>query len=325
MKLLTPALLAFLSLATAMPLVDLARSVTSPPKGKWFDRFVVVVFENNNKDVTFGEPYFLNLTTMGMSLGSYYGTTHPSQPNYITMISNTIAGGVYTDADHNTTQMSVIDLFEPAGITWRAYMEGYKPLANGECNPYSIDKETNYVRKHNPFMSFDNIRNNTSRCKNIVNAEEHFARDVSLGADAPQYMYYTPNLLNDAHNTNVSYAARDLRYIMDTMLSNPAFMKNTLITITFDENDIFSPENFGTPNHIYTVLLGNDTLKCYNCIDQQYYNHFSQVVTLEKNWNLTTIPQPDGSEEGWDKWFLPFGMLRTNNNPPACPYTPCQV
>lgn len=25
-------------------------------------------------------------------------------------------------------------------------MEGYKPLANGECNPYSIDKETNYVR-----------------------------------------------------------------------------------------------------------------------------------------------------------------------------------
>lgn len=142
-------------------------------------------------------------------------------------------------------------------------------------------------------MSFDNIRNNTSRCKNIVNAEEHFARDVSLGADAPQYMYYTPNLLNDAHNTNVSYAARDLRYIMDTMLSNPAFMKNTLITITFDENgtylphtqstalhvltslfyvDIFSPENFGTPNHIYTVLLGNDTLKCYNCIDQQYYN-----------------------------------------------------
>lgn len=32
------------------------------------------------------------------------------------MISNTLAAGVYTDADHNTTEMSIIDLFEPAGM-----------------------------------------------------------------------------------------------------------------------------------------------------------------------------------------------------------------
>lgn len=38
------------------------------------------------------------------------------KPNYITMISNTDAAGVYTDADHNTTEMSIIDLFEPAGM-----------------------------------------------------------------------------------------------------------------------------------------------------------------------------------------------------------------
>jgi hypothetical protein len=31
------------------------------------------------------------------------------------MISNTIAAGVYDDADHNSTQMNLIDLFEPAG------------------------------------------------------------------------------------------------------------------------------------------------------------------------------------------------------------------
>lgn len=40
------------------------------------------------------------------------------KPNYITMISNTLAAGVYTDADHNTTEMSIIDLFEPAGMLW---------------------------------------------------------------------------------------------------------------------------------------------------------------------------------------------------------------
>lgn len=87
------------------------------------------------------------------------------QPNYITMISNTDAAGVYDDADHNSTEMSLIDLFEPAGmmspnsvsldiheliinagITWRAYMEGYTPLADGGCNPITEDDSTLYVR-----------------------------------------------------------------------------------------------------------------------------------------------------------------------------------
>ena len=45
------------------------------------------------------------------------GTTHPSQPNYFTMISSTIAGGVFDDADHNSSQSSLVDLFEPAGKT----------------------------------------------------------------------------------------------------------------------------------------------------------------------------------------------------------------
>jgi hypothetical protein len=85
-------------------------------------------------------------------------------------------------------------------------------------------------------MSFDNIRNNTARCQNIVNAENNFAKDVALGRDAPMYMFYTPNLDNDAHNTNVSYAAKDVQYVMDTMMNNKEFMKNTLIMLTFDEN-----------------------------------------------------------------------------------------
>lgn len=327
MQLSASLLVASLALASALPVEQNSQNASSGcnggPKGQWFDRFVVVVLENTNKDVAFSDPFFSKMAHMGMLLSQYHGTTHPSQPNYITMITNTDAAGVFDDADHNTTQYSIVDLFEPAGISWKAYMEGYTPLANGECNPYTLDKETYYVRKHNPFMSFDNIRNNTARCQKIVNAKDHFAQDVALGAAAPQYMYYTPNLLNDAHNTNVTYASKDLEWIVNTMLNNPEFMKNTLILITFDENDIYTRPNYGTPNSIYSVLLGNDTIKCYDCKDQQYYNHFSQVVTLERNWNLSVLPQPDGSGEGWDRWWLPFGMLRSSFDPPACAYAPC--
>lgn len=62
------------------------------------------------------------------------------------MISNTNSAGVFDDADHDTDQASIVDLFEPAGISWTAYMEGYKPLKNGECNPYHADEETFYAR-----------------------------------------------------------------------------------------------------------------------------------------------------------------------------------
>lgn len=35
------------------------------------------------------------------------------------MISSTIAGGVFDDADHTSSQNSLIDLFEPAGKAYR--------------------------------------------------------------------------------------------------------------------------------------------------------------------------------------------------------------
>ena len=80
------------------------------------------------------------------------------------MISNTNAAGVYTDADHNATKMSIIDLFEPAGMFsgpsiaasgrlipkcryhLEGNQEGYYPLADGGCNPISENKTTLYVR-----------------------------------------------------------------------------------------------------------------------------------------------------------------------------------
>lgn len=60
------------------------------------------------------------------------------------------------------------------------------------------------------------------------------------------------------------------------MLNNEEFMKGTQILVTFDENDIYDAPKYGTRNSIYSVLLGNDTISCYNCIDQQFYNRQSR-------------------------------------------------
>lgn len=39
----------------------------------------------------------------------------------------------------------------------------------GECFDSDTTGPNRYTRKHNPFIKFDNIRLNASRCANIVN------------------------------------------------------------------------------------------------------------------------------------------------------------
>jgi hypothetical protein len=105
--------------------------------------------------------------------------------------------------------------------------------------------------------------------------------------------------------------------------------------------DIYSPESYGTNNDVYTVLLGKDTLSCTGCVDEQFYNRqyllnsvcirhlvlrhrflvyanlltdFTQLTTVEQNWNLTNIPNPDGDGAMWDSWMLPFSKLKAKHH-----------
>lgn len=63
-------------------------------------------------------------------------------------------------------------------------------IYSGNCD--SRTQVGKYFRKHNPFISFDNIRNNSTRCANIVNSAE-LDDDLASG-NLPQYMYFTPNI-----------------------------------------------------------------------------------------------------------------------------------
>lgn len=36
--------------------------------------------------------------------------------------------------------------------------------------------------------------------------------------------------------------------------------------------DVYSPDSYGTPNDVYSVLIGKDVLSCTGCVDEQFYN-----------------------------------------------------
>jgi hypothetical protein len=54
--------------------------------GKYFDRILIVNFENTYINSTLKQPYFSKLTYNGTLLTNYHGVTHPSQPNYIAQV-----------------------------------------------------------------------------------------------------------------------------------------------------------------------------------------------------------------------------------------------
>ncbi|KAI8647136.1 phosphoesterase family-domain-containing protein [Parasitella parasitica] len=274
-------LLTFYQACTAKPVTTKASS--SLVKGKHFDRVVIIVMENQNYDVAFKNKFMKGLNKEygnGVLLTNYLATTHPSQPNYIAMISGSTKG-TKEDDNSNINRKNIVDLLEAKGISWKTYQEGYP----GHCNKKSdIGK---YARKHNPFMSFTNISKNKERCAKIVNSKQ-LDKDIANN-NVPQFVFYTPDIDNDAHDTNMKFGANWLKKFLSTRIKQQAFNKNTMFVVTFDEDDGGTDDN-----KVLTVLFGPDFHPSSKSDkDNTRYNHYSLLKTIEDNWSLGDLGQND--------------------------------
>jgi hypothetical protein len=148
-----------------------------------------------------------------------------------------------------------------------------------------------YARKHNPFMSFVNINSNETRCS------AHIVNSAVLDTDAssenlPNYMFYTPNLFHDGHDSSLATTSAWLKDFLEPKLDNPVF-GHTLFWITFDESSGFIP---GTRNPIYGVLLGagvDDTKRGVSL--GTFYNHYNWLATVERIFNLGDLGLADAT------------------------------
>ena len=172
----------------------------------------------------------------------------------------------------------MFDLFEDGGVSYKGYMEAYP----GGCRADS--SIGTYYRKHNPLISFDNIRNNASRCAKIVNSIE---LDWDLGNNTlPNYAYFTPDINNDGHNTNVAYAGKWLNSFLTPRLDK--FPVGTLIVLSWDEDD------YTERNQILVSLLDpHGSIFTAGSKDNRPYNHYSLLATVETNWGLPSLGRED--------------------------------
>ncbi|GES59940.1 acid phosphatase [Aspergillus terreus] len=262
-------------------------SPVSNVKGLSFDRFVNIWLENTDFNAAASDPHLSKLAEKGLLLTNYYAVTHPSEPNYCSS-----AGGDNFGMDNdNFNQVpanvsTIADMFDVKNIAWGEYQE-HIPYPGYQGFRYPESGANDYVRKHNPMILFDSVTKDANRLRQIKNFTSFY--DDLKHHRLPQYSFVTPNMTNDAHDTNITFAGAWTYKFLANLLEDEYFTKDTLILLTFDENDTYE-----IGNKIYSFLLGGAVPKhLRGKQDDTFYTHYSIIASLSANWGLPSLGRWD--------------------------------
>lgn len=245
---------------------------------------VVVILENTDAANAERLPFLSSLASQGAILMNYHALTHPSQPNYIAMVSGSTHG--VTGSEPLALNVSHLgDLIEQKGLSWKVYAEGYPgDCFLGETSGSMADGQ--YVRRHVPFLNFRNVQLDTARCKaRVVNAA---ALDADLAAGAlPSFAFYVPHNLHNGHDTNAAFADAWLQSRFGPLLNDPRMMMDTLFIVTYDESASTSDYR------VTTVLYGSMVRR--GAVSYERYGHFDLLRTIENLLELGSLRQFDAA------------------------------
>jgi acid phosphatase len=177
---------------------------------------------------------------------------------------------------------------EDKGISWGEYQEDM-PYSGFQGSGYinQENRRNDYVRKHNPLVMFDSVASNPDRLACIKNLTM-FYKDLKANK-LPQWMFITPNMTSDGHDTSVTTAGSWTRSFLEPLLNDTTFMSNTLVLVTWDEN-----ETYIRKNRVMGLLLGDAIPQnLVGTTDNTLYTHYSELATVEANWNLHTLGRYD--------------------------------
>jgi hypothetical protein len=270
-----------------------------------FQKVFIVVLENTAYEDALAQPFLRALATNGALLTNFFAETHPSFPNYVALT----AGSTYGLTSNTQITLDVPhigDLLERAGRTWKTYAEGYP----GDC--FLGPSSGAYVRRHVPFLSFQNVQTDPARCARIVDASA-LAGDIENGT-LPDYGLYIPDLNNDGHDTGVAFADQWLARTFGAWLADSRFMDGRLFVVTFDESSASSL------NHIYTVLYGPGVRA--GSTSASPHDHYSLLRTVEDMLGLGTLGQQDAAASAiTDVWRITHQLTVASVNPSALAMT----
>jgi hypothetical protein len=269
------------------------RDPVVPFVGTGVARVALVVLENGDPESASRQPFMKYLADTGMVLTSYYAVAHPSQPNYVALISGSTAGAM-TDGNIRLPKgRKHLGNILPGG-TWRVYAENFPALA-GRCNLVRQGTGTDglYVRRHVPFLSFADVQDGP--CTEIVRLNSGTDAVGALKADIsnnrlPLFSMIIPNLEHDGHEpSNLTNANSWLMKNLMPLLQDRKFTDGLVLILTFDEDDSAKSSNH---NRVFTAVWG-DHVKIGTSSD--VYDHEDLLATIAA---LLAVAPPPFDEKG---------------------------
>ena len=259
------------------------------------------------------------------SLDNYVALVSGQGPNPVTQADCQ----VYTDvtpgtigADGQATGMgcvypsavsTVANQLVAKGLTWRGYMEDMgnsttesrtcrHPALNSQDDTQSASAGDQYAARHNPFVYFhSNI--DSPMCNADDVPYDQLAGDLRSVDTTPNYAFITPNLCDDGHDApckdgrpgGLQGADQFLQTLIPQILASPAYQKDGLLVVTFDESHSGADACCGeqaanTPNaggttqgagggKVGAVLLSR--FIAAGTVNPTAYNHYSLLRSVE--------------------------------------------
>lgn len=197
-----------------------------------FEHIIVMMFENTNYDAIIGNenlPNFNRLLQDNVAFSQYYGLSHPSLPNYIGLLGGDTFGINSDCFDCYLNKVSLPDLIDKAGYTWKTYQEDMP-------GPCFLKHDVPYDLNHDPFVYFDSIRNDKARCDRSVVPMTVLDSDLSHNR-LPNFAFIMPNICNSGHDCDLSVSDDWLGKMIGRLTSSPALGDNYAIFFLFDESE----------------------------------------------------------------------------------------
>lgn len=333
------------------------------------------------------DPYLAEtLPSQGAMLKNYYATGHYSNDNYVGFISGQppngdnqldCIGSGYANFSADAGEVDGIQQgdgcvypsqvttlasqLDSDGLTWKGYEEdmGNDPSrdggitcghpALGSSDPTTFAAPTDgYTTRHNPFMYFHSIIDDTRKCDSRVvplgsttgampagtpSRVTGLVTDLKSVATTPNFSFITPNLCDDGHDypcTNTTGAGQgggsavgDLNKWLSTWVpiieASPAYQRNGLIEITFDEaetphldtghccGEIPGPAAANGKNGIDGPgggIVGAVLLSPFihgGTVVHTPYNHYSSLASIEDLFGLPRLGEAQTVKTTFDK------------------------
>jgi hypothetical protein len=145
-----------------------------------------------------------------------------------------------------------------------------------------------YAQKHDPFIYYNDIRTNPSRCQSHVVPYGQLATDLQSASTTPSYAFITPNMCDDMHDCSVGTGDSWLQQQVPSILGSAAFRTTpSLLAIVWDEDDSTAS------NQVPAVFLGSGVIPGGRTATA--YDHYSLLSSVESALSLPALTSNDAN------------------------------